>query len=283
MLVRTVTPSLSLRACRRLHSRKERRETGRYLVEGIRPVRAALESPQPVELVLYAPDLLGGSYAWEAVDLARARGVPCQAVTRQEFASISTRENPRGIACVGRQSWIDISSMTSADAPLVALYAPQDPGNLGTILRCCDATGCGGVILIGDAVDPWHPAALRAAMGATFAIPLAQCDVASFAAWTNRQPLPVIGTSDQAATDYATHTFPRAFVLLMGSERQGLPPELVNGATTMVRIPMAGQVDSLNLAIATAVVLYEAGNQQRRQQYATRGAPPARLISPACT
>ena len=261
----TVAPFLSLRACRRLHSRKERRETGLYLVEGIRPVRAALEIPGQVEAVLHAPELLRNGYGQDALDLARARGVPIRSLTAQEFASISTRDNPRGIACVGRQSWLNLDCLETANAPVVALFAPQDPGNLGTILRSCEASGCAGVILIGDAVDPWHPSALRAAMGATFAIRLARCDVPAFADWADRQPLPVIGTCDRAATDYATHAFPAAFVLLMGSERQGLPPNLEALATTMVRIPMAGQVDSLNLAIATALVLYEAGNQQRRR------------------
>ncbi|HYH10938.1 MAG TPA: RNA methyltransferase [Thermomicrobiales bacterium] len=262
--MRPTAPTLSLRACRRLHSRKERRQTGLYIVEGIRPVRAALKSAHQIDLVLHAPDLLRSGYGQETVDLARARGIPCAAITAREFASISSRENPHGIACVGRQSWSALDDLTGDTAPVVALYAPQDPGNLGTILRTCDATGCAGVVLIGDAADPWHPAALRAAMGATFGLSLAACGVDSFIDWTSGQRLPVIGTSDRAGTDYATHRFARSFVLLMGSERQGLPSELEEIATTMVRIPMAGTVDSLNLAIATALVLYEARNQRLR-------------------
>jgi TrmH family RNA methyltransferase len=262
--MRADAPTLSLRACRRLQSRKERRETGRFLVEGIRPVRAALDSSCRIELLLHAPELLRGGLGTEIVDLARARGIPCTALTAREFASISSRDNPRGIACVGRQRWRDLDDLTTDAGPIVALYAPQDPGNLGTILRTCDATGCGGVVLIGDAVDPWHPAALRAAMGATFGLPLAASDVPAFVGWAGRQGAPVVGTSDRAATDYATHRFAEAFVLLMGSERQGLPPALEAAATTMVRIPMAGSVDSLNLAIATALVLYEARNQRAR-------------------
>lgn len=262
--MRTIAPTLSLRDCRRLRSRKERRQTGLFLVEGIRPVRTALDSSHQIEVVLYAPDLLRGGYGQETVDLARGRGVPCTAVTTREFASVSSRDNPHGIACVGRQRWCNLADLPQPAAPLVALYAPQDPGNLGTILRTCDATGCAGVILIGDAVDPWHPAALRAAMGATFGLSLVACDVSSFTEWAVRQPVPIIGTSDDATADYATHRFDQSFVLLMGSERQGLPPTLEEIATSMVRIPMAGTVDSLNLAIATAIVLYEARNQRLR-------------------
>ena len=258
------TSSISLRAIRRLHSRKERRQTGRFLAEGIRPVTAALQASFPVETVLYAPSLLRSDHGELTLDLARARGIPCHALDASAFASISTRDNPNGIACVGRQVWTGLVDDPQSDGPTVALYAPQDPGNLGTILRTSAATGCGDVILIGESVDPWHPAALRAAMGATFSLGITASDPASFAAWVGKRQLPVIGTSDQAALDYATVAYPARFVLLMGSERQGLPADLERLAATMVRIPMNGAVDSLNLAIATALVLYEAVNQQRR-------------------
>jgi TrmH family RNA methyltransferase len=265
-VMRSSSPQLSLRTCRRLKSRKERRETGLYIAEGIRPVMAALQANAGIVVVLYAPDLLRGSeHGHAALDIARSRHIPCQRLTSQEFESLATRERPQGIACVGRQAWSSLDDLlvTESGGPLVALYEPQDPGNLGTILRCCDATGCAGVILIGNATDPWHPWALRAAMGATFASRLAQCDTTSFAQWVQANRLPVIGTSDRGSVDFATATYPSPFVLLMGSERQGLPADLEEVAETIVRIPMAGCVDSLNLAVATALVLYEARRQDR--------------------
>jgi len=262
--MRATTPTISLRACRRLHSRKERRRTGLFLVEGIRPVRAAIESSHTIEHVIHAPDLLREGFGSETVDIARARGIPCMAVGRRAFASISTRENPHGIACVGRQAWHTLDDLRPDSGLVVALHEPQDPGNLGTIIRTCEAVGVDGLILIGNAVDPWHPAALRAAMGATFGVPLVACEEASFLDWAERRRLPVVGTSDHAETDYATHRYDRPFVLLMGSERQGLPSTLEAAATSMVRIPMKGSVDSLNLSIATALVLYEARNQALR-------------------
>jgi len=228
------------------------------LAEGIRPVMAALESRIPVEAVLYAPDLLRGTHGLAALELARSRDIPCQRLTNSEFASLATREHPQGIACVGRQSWSNLEHLAHAESPVVALFAPQDPGNLGAILRTCDATACSGMILIGEAVDPWRPAALRAAMGATFSIDIARSDV------------PMIGTSDRAPADYAMHPFPERFVLLMGSERQGLLSELEAITDALVQIPMAGEVDSLNLAVATALVLYEARNQQTRAKARTR-------------
>lgn len=257
-------PALSLRACRRLHSKKERRQTGLFLAEGIRPVLAALQAGVPIELVLYAPALLRGGHGHVTLDTARSRDIPCLQLTNREFESLATRERPQGIACVGRQVWSSLGQLAYPESPVVALYAPQDPGNLGTILRSCDATGCAGLILIGDTVDPWHPWAIRASMGAAFSMRIAHCDIASFASWVRRHHLTVIGTSDRAPIDYATYQFPEPFVLLMGSERQGLPPELESSTAAMVRIPMSGSVDSLNLAVATALVLYEARNQHHR-------------------
>ncbi|MGB3329562.1 MAG: RNA methyltransferase [Thermomicrobiales bacterium] len=264
------SPFISLRECRRLHSRKEREATGRFLVEGIRPVRAALQSSAEVEGVLYVPESLRDGYGRATIDLAMARNLPCLPLTASQFASISTRENPRGIAAVGRQAWSSLSQLTFATAPIVVLHEPQDPGNLGTILRTCDAAGAAGVVLTGNAVDPWHPTALRAAMGATFGIPLVRCDLMACIAWADALSVAIVGTSDRAATDYATHRYDDRFVLLMGSERQGLPASLEAIAETMVRIPMAGQADSLNLAIATSLVLYEARNQRVRRGPDTR-------------
>jgi len=259
------SPFISLRECRRLHARKEREATGRYLVEGIRPVRAALLSDAQVDGILHVPESLRHGYGQATIDLALSRGLPCQALTPAQFASISTRENPRGIAAIGRQTWSDLTRLTQLTAPVVVLHEPQDPGNLGTILRTCDAAGAAGVVLTGNAVDPWHPTALRAAMGATFGIPLVRCDVEALVAWARTLSIAIVGTSDRAATDYATHEYDEQFILLMGSERQGLPRALETIASEMVRIPMAGQADSLNLAIATSLVLYEARNQRARR------------------
>ena len=236
-------PILSLRACRRLQSRKERARSGRFLAEGIRPVTAALQAGTELDAILYAPDLLRGEYAHAALDLARLRNIPCLRLTPREFESLATREHPQGIACVGCQAWSSLDRLAQATAPVVALYAPQDPGNLGAILRTGDAAGCAGLILIGDTVDPWHPSALRAAMGATFSLPMVRCDVPAFVAWLRTRTVPVIGASDRAADDYAAHPFPESFVLLMGSERQGLPPALEAATDVMVRIPMAGADD----------------------------------------
>ncbi len=255
-------PGHSLRSYRQLHSRKERTRSGLFLVEGIRQVATAIHALVEIEALIVAPDLLRSDFGYKVVEDARVRGIHCVNATSKEFASLSEREHPQGLACVGRQQWAQFADLEASDG-VVALYAPQDPGNLGTILRVCDAVDHAAVILIGDAVDPYHPTALRAAMGATFSRRLIRCDIPEFVAWAGTQSRPIVGTSDRATVDYAAYPFALPFVLLMGSERQGLPADLELLADAMVRIPMGGSVDSLNLAVATALVLYEAGNQHR--------------------
>ena len=155
--------------------------------------------------------------------------------------------------------------MIRPDAELcwIALDAAQDPGNLGTILRTGDAVGAAGVILLGHAADPYDPAALRASMGAVFSQRLVRANFEDLVRWKERNGAALIGTSDAAPTDYQAVRYPRPAILLMGSEREGLSQEQQAACDHLARIPMVGHSDSLNLAVATAVMLYEIFNQRR--------------------
>jgi TrmH family RNA methyltransferase len=145
----------------------------------------------------------------------------------------------------------------------VALSSIQSPGNLGTLLRTADAVGAAGVILLGDGVDPYDPAAVRASMGAIFSQRFVRASTRELAAWKRRSGALLVGTSPAAPTDYQALTYPPSLVLFMGHERQGLSPEEQALCDELVRIPMVGSSDSLNLAVATSVMLYEVFNQHR--------------------
>jgi TrmH family RNA methyltransferase len=145
----------------------------------------------------------------------------------------------------------------------VALDAIQYPGNLGTILRTCDATGAAGVILLGATSDPYDPESVRASVGAIFSLQLARASPAEFAAWKRERGISVAGTSPAAALDYRAAAYAPPVVLLMGCERSGLPPALQALCDVLVRIPMVGRSDSLNLAVATSLMLYEVFRQRR--------------------
>ena len=151
-----------------------------------------------------------------------------------------------------------------ADALWIALDSVADPGNLGTILRTSDAVGGKGIVLLDHSTDPYDPTAIRASMGAVFSQQLVRASLAEFARWKQHTPCAVIGTSDKAASDYQAVRYPAPLIVLMGSERQGLQEAHYQLCDDVVRIPMMGRSDSLNLAVATAVVLYEVFNQRRK-------------------
>jgi TrmH family RNA methyltransferase len=263
----------AIKQIRALATRKERERSGLFFVEGIRLVLEAVQVGAEVVQGVVAPDLLKGPAGREAVGLLRAREVPCLQVTAEVFAGLSAKEGPQGLGAVVRQRWEPLAAAGPGTGPgWVALDAVQDPGNLGTILRTGDAVGAAGVILVGPTTDPYDPAAVRASMGAIFTQRLVRATWAEFAAWKQEVDITLIGSSDKAAADYQAVAYCPPLVLFMGSERQGLSAEQQALCDLMVRIPMVGRSDSLNLAVATGVILYEIFNQQRAASNARPGA-----------
>lgn len=256
----------TIKQIRALSQRKERDERGLFLVEGIRIVTEALETGAGIETVVVAPELLTSGHGREVVQTLRRRGVPVLEVTGELFRRLSVKEGPQGLAAVVRQRWERLAAVRPGrELAWVALAAVQDPGNLGAILRTGDAVGGAGVILVGATTDPYDPAAVRASMGAVFSQRLVRATLPELAAWKRQHDLFLVGTSDKAATDYQALRYPRPTVLFMGSEQKGLAPDEQALCDTLVRIPMVGRSDSLNLAVATGVALYEVFNQHRTE------------------
>jgi len=258
------TANPAIRRIRALRQRKARDETGLCLVEGIRPVAEALQSGAELDQLLVAPALLRSAFAHDLVAAQRAAGTPVLEVSPEVFASFAQKEGPQGLAAVVRQRFTSLAGLPRDRRPgPVALVEPADPGNLGTIIRTADAAGAAGVIILGPAADPYDPAALRASMGVAFALPLVRTSWEQFVAWKQASGLPLIGTADRASHDFQAVVYPQPAVLLMGSERAGLSPAQQACCDLMVAIPMHGHSDSLNLAVATGVMLYELLRQLR--------------------
>jgi RNA methyltransferase, TrmH family len=259
-----------IKEMRSLRQRKERAQTGLAFIEGIRIVTDAIQHPGTVETLVVAPELLTSAFARELVQAQTQAGTPCLEVTAELFQSLSHKDGPQGLGAVIRQRWEQLEQVQLVDDFCwVALDAVQDPGNLGTILRTCDAVGCTGMILLGQSTDPYDPAALRASMGAIFSQRLVRTSFDGFAYWKQQRGYRVAGTSGAAEADYTALPYHFPLVLLMGSERLGLSAEQLAICDTVVRIPMVGQSDSLNLAVATGVMLYEMFNQQRKNPHFT--------------
>jgi TrmH family RNA methyltransferase len=250
---------------RSLADRKGRSSAGLFFAEGIRLVVEAQRSSYPIEVVVVCRELLNSHTGWEAVDAISRTGVQKLEVSANVFRSLSTREHPSGVGVVAPIRLTELSTVDpETDVCLVALVRPQDPGNVGSVIRTCDAAGAAGLIVLGESVDPFDPRAVRASMGSVFTKAIVRATLPQLREWATATKTLVIGVSAAAETEFASFTYPRRTVLVMGSEREGLAG--IDPFDASVSIPMVGSADSLNLAVATAIVLYEVLRQSTRSQ-----------------
>jgi TrmH family RNA methyltransferase len=245
----------TVKAVRSLHMRKVREETGLFLVEGLKSVTEAVDMGRQPRILLHGDAAAGHPL------LARAGAQAGEVlnVSPDILAKISRRDNPQAVLGVFEQTFARLEDLDpSAARCWVALEAVRDPGNLGTIIRTADAAGCGAVILVGDCCDPYSVEAVRATMGSIFATPIVKADLAAFLAWRAVWPGAVVGTLLTSDTDFRAAIYRDPSLILMGNEQAGLTPALATACEISVKIPMRGRADSLNLAVATGVMIYAA-------------------------
>ena len=238
--------------------RKQRDESGLYVVEGIRHVGEALQSGAQVAYLCYAPERLESEFGRQLVAEQERRGLPCYAVAAEVFESLADKDNPQGLLAVVHQPRHTLADLNTVNFRWgVALVAPQDPGNIGTILRTVDAVGASGLLLLDDSADAYAPSAVRASMGAVFRYPIARARFGEFATWARQAGYHIYGSSARGSRDYREmESYPAPRILLLGSERQGLSAEQVEVCEVLLRLPMKGSASSLNLAVAAGVLLY---------------------------
>ncbi|MEW6716546.1 MAG: RNA methyltransferase [Chloroflexota bacterium] len=247
-----------IKLARALREHKERQRSGLFVVEGIRHVGEAVQAGAGVEFILYAPHLLTSEFALHLIEEQTARGLPCYPIPAELFNYLADKEHPPGILAVLRQPSLSLQALSPRNfAWGVTIIAPQDPGNVGAILRTIEAVGADGLILLEDSVDPYHPTAVRASMGALFWKPVVVASFTAFADWAKEHKYHVYASSAHGDKDYhEVKRYPRPCLLLLGSEREGLSPEQRAICEEVIRIPMHGRVTSLNLAVAAGVLLY---------------------------
>ena len=249
----------TVKAVRALHLRKDREETGQFLAEGLKIVTEAVELGRAPSILLYGAEAAAHPLLRRALAATEAAGGEAIEVSRDILAKISRRDNPQTVLAVFEQAFAPLEGLATRSAPCwVALEAVRDPGNLGTLVRTADAAGCGGVILVGDCCDPYSVEAVRATMGSIFAVKIAKASAAQFIAWRERWPGSVVGTLLTATTDFRAAAYTPPTLILMGNEQAGLTPQLAALCDVTVKIPMRGRADSLNLAVATGVMIYAA-------------------------
>ncbi|GIG92409.1 TrmH family RNA methyltransferase [Plantactinospora endophytica] len=262
-------------AARRLHRRRERDTTGRFLAEGPQAVREALAAPGVLVELFGTPAGLD-RYA-ELADAASRAGVPVSGVTEEGLAALAETVAPQGIVAVCAQVDVSIGEALARRPRLVAVLAEiRDPGNAGTVLRTADAAGAGAVVFAGDAVDPYNGKCVRSSAGSLFHLDVVRAaDPIAVLAELRAAGLTVLAASGYGETDLDELTdaggLARPTAWLFGSEAHGLPAELADAADARVRVPLHGRAESLNLAAAAAVCLYASARALRPG--AARSAP----------
>ncbi|MGN6550731.1 MAG: TrmH family RNA methyltransferase [Pararhizobium sp.] len=255
---------------RALGLKKHRDQSGTFLAEGLKLVIDALDLGWTIRTLVVAKTARGKPAVDEVAARTVANGGLVLEASEKVVGAIARRDNPQMVMGVFAQRWARLSDIRpSAEETWIALDRVRDPGNLGTIMRTADAAGASGVILIGETTDPFSLETVRATMGSIFAVPVVRTTPEGFLAWRRASDVRLVGTHLAGAVDYRTIDYrDRPVVLLMGNEQAGLPEALADACDVLARIPQAGRADSLNLAIATGVMLFEA-----RRHLLTLGEP----------
>ncbi|HEY9234506.1 MULTISPECIES: TrmH family RNA methyltransferase [Phenylobacterium] len=249
----------TVKSVRALHLRKERDASGLFVAEGLKIVTEAVELGHAPRILMYGKDAEGHPLLKRAIQATQAARGEVIEVTHEILAKVSRRDNPQAVVAVFAQGYTSLTELKPQSAPcFVALHRVRDPGNLGTIIRTADAAGCGAVILVGECCDPYSVEAVRATMGSIFAVPIVKASEAEFAGWRSNWPGSVVGTLLTATVDHRQATYAKPAMVLMGNEQQGLTPEMAALCDVNVKIPMRGRADSLNLSVATGIMIYAA-------------------------
>ena len=243
-----------------LSQKKGREETGTFMAEGLKLVIDALELGWAITTLVYGKNAKDKPLVTKVAARTVAAGGLVLEVSEKVLSAITRRDNPQMVVGVFKTKWRPLSDIRpAANETYIALDRVRDPGNLGTIIRTADAAGASGVILVGECTDPFSLETVRATMGSVFALPVTRATPEEFLAWKKGAGVSVVATHLAGAVDYRTVDYKKKpVVVLMGNEQQGLPDQLAKEADQLARIPQAGLADSLNLAVATAVMLFEA-------------------------
>ncbi|MEQ1930746.1 MAG: RNA methyltransferase [Parvularculaceae bacterium] len=250
-----------------LRLKKRRDETGLFLVEGARAILEALECGQAPKSLIYVRAARDNDIVARLRARTIAAGGEALEVGPAILEKLARKDNPQSVLGVFEQRYADLSGLEIGPGDvIVALEGVKDPGNLGTIIRTIDAVAARGVILVGNTCDPYSVEAVRASVGSIFAVSMWRADEALFAEFCGAFPGLIVGTALQADTDYRAIDYPEPILLVMGAEQAGLTESARGACKALVKLPMKGRADSLNLAVSTGVMLYHIENAQEMRK-----------------
>ena len=262
---------------RALRQRKAREEEGRFLAEGVRTVEDLLASPLPVRLAVVSSSLGDTERGRELRKSLEDRHVPVREVPESELREYAATETPQGIVCIADiprarlDSFVPAASSSagstertesagSTEVPLpstviLVMDAVQDPGNFGTLVRTAEALGAAGIVALPGTVDPWNPKTVRSAMGSSFRVPVVENTWETLEPWLRGRGFAILAAD--AGGDALGTDRPARAALVLGNEGAGVSAETLARADRAVGIPIRGRAESLNVAAAGAILLYE--------------------------
>lgn len=266
----TVSPDLItsatnplIKMLRALDRKKTRQETGLFLAEGVRLIEQALSQGWEIDTLLVSTSGADRGFVGDLMARVAATGARLVQVPDRIAGSITRKDNPQAVIAAIRQQELGLERLDANHTGLwIGLYECRDPGNLGTILRTADCADVAGVVMIEQCCDPYSVEAVRASMGSLFDVRIARADFEAFNTWRKTAGLNMVAASVNGDTNHVGVNFVQPSVILMGNEQSGLPDTVETQCDTLCLIPMRGGADSLNLAQATAIMLYEGWRQR---------------------
>jgi TrmH family RNA methyltransferase len=247
----------------RLRDRRARDEEGVFMVEGYREIFRALEKQVLFRELYFSPEWFLGENELALLDRARVAGTQLFELTKEAFAKVAYRERPDGLLGIAPQWRRRLDDLVLKPQPfLLIVEAIEKPGNLGTILRSADAAGVDGVIVCDPVTDIFNPNVVRSSTGVLFSVPVVISESTTVREWLRAREIRTVATTPSAKNLYTAEDFRGPLAIVMGSEQYGLSEYWLKESEAQVRIPMSGQADSLNVAMATIITLFEAVRQR---------------------
>lgn len=249
----------------RLRDRRDRDESGLFIIEGYRELFRAQKGKAPIESLFICPELFLGSNERTLIEEVKFSGAAVYNCSPTVFRKLSYRDRPDGLLAIAKQEHATLDLLRLSENPfLVIAEAIEKPGNLGTILRSSDAVGVDGLLVCDRCTDIFNPNVVRASVGTLFSVPVIECGGEEAFHWLRQRGIQILAATPQAKAVYTEVNLTGPVAIAVGTEQLGLSKLWMEGADLQVSIPMRGIADSLNVATATTLLLYEVLRQRSR-------------------
>lgn len=267
----TSLQNLQVKQVLHLRDRHERDKTALFLIEGYREILRATDAGWKIDKLFTCADLFLGTNEPALIQRIASRGTQIVTCSEKVFQKMSYRDRPDGLLAIAPQRTLTLKDLkqTKVNSKLpffVVAEAIEKPGNLGTILRSSDAVGIDGLIVCDRCTDIFNPNVVRASVGTLFTVPTVEAEGEETLQWLKAQGIAILAATPQATHEFTQIDLARPLAIAVGTEQLGLSERWMQQADLQVRIPMNGVADSLNVAMATTLLLYEVYRQRQKTQ-----------------